>query len=49
MAKFINNNIKNTSSGHILFKLNYSYHFLISYKKDINFCSKFKSADELLA
>lgn len=48
IAKFVYNNNKNVSIGHILFKLNCDYHFQMSYKDNINFCFKFKSVDKLL-
>lgn len=32
MTKFIYNNVNNGSIGHILFELNYDYHFHISLK-----------------
>ena len=48
MAKFAYNNIKNSSTGHTFFKLNYGYYFYISYKKNINFHSKSKSVNKLL-
>ena len=41
-------NIKNACNSYILFKLNYKYHFNISYKKDINFYFLFKLIDKLL-
>ena len=43
------NNAKNASSGHTPFELNYKYHLWMSYKEDVNPCSKSKSADELSA
>ena len=36
MAEFIYKNAKNTSIGHILFKLNYSYYPKVLFKKNIN-------------
>ena len=48
MAKFAYNNAKNTSTGHTLFELNCGYHSWVSYKEDINLCSKSKSANKLL-
>ncbi len=36
------------STGHIFFEFNYAYQSHISYEKNINLCSKSKSADELL-
>ena len=47
MAKFAYNNTKNASSGHMFFKLNYGYHLQISYKNNVNPCSKSKSADKI--
>lgn len=49
IVKFAYNNIKNASIGHTFFKLNYSYHSCISFKKNSNLCSKSKSAEELFA
>ena len=49
MAKFVYNNAKNANTRHTPFELNCKYHFWVFYKKDIDPCSKFKSADELLA
>ena len=49
MAKFAYNNIKNASSSHIFFKLNYKYHPQISYKEDVDPRSKSKLENELLA
>ena len=49
MAEFAYNNTKNANTGHTRFKLNYGYHLPVFYKEDIDPCSKFKSADELLA
>ncbi len=48
MAKFAYNNTKNVSTGHTPFKLNYGYHFHVSYKENIElYYSKSKSADKL--
>ena len=49
MVEFAYNNTKNASSGYMPFKLNCGYHFRMSYKNDVNPCSKSKSADNLLA
>ena len=49
MAEFAYNNAKNASSGYIPFKLNCGYHPRMSYKEDVNFRSKSKSADNLSA
>ena len=47
MTKFAYNNAKNASTGHTPFELNCGYHPCVSYKEDIDLCSKSKSADEL--
>ncbi len=47
MAKFAYNNVINTSTGHISFKLNCDYYPLVFYEEDINFTSKSKSVEEL--
>ena len=49
MAKFVYNNAKNASTGHMPFKLNCGYHSCVSFKKDTNPCSWLKTADKLLA
>ena len=49
MVEFAYNNAKNASTGHIPFELNYSYHPQMSYKYDVNPCSKSKSTNELSA
>ena len=36
MAKFAYNNVKNASTGHTLFELNYGYLSCISLKEDTN-------------
>ena len=47
MAKFVYNNTKNASSGHMPFELNYGYHSRMSYKEDVNPRFKSKLANEL--
>ncbi len=51
MAEFAYNNINNTSTGHILFKLNCRFYFQILFKEDVNPHSRSylanKLADEL--
>ena len=47
MAEFAYNNAKNASTGFTPFKLNYGYHPRVSYKEDLNPCSKLKTAEEL--
>ena len=49
MAEFVYNNANNTNNGHMLFKLNYRYHFCVLYKEDIDSHSKSKSVDKLSA
>ena len=49
MTKLPYNNAKNVSTGYTPFKLNCSYHLRVFFKKDTNFCSKFKLIDKLLA
>ena len=49
MAKFAYNNAKNASTSHTLFELNCDYHSQMSYEDNVNFYSKSKSADKLLA
>ena len=47
MVEFAYNNAKNTSTGHISFKLNYRYHPRISDKKNPNPRLKSKTVKEL--
>ena len=47
MAEFAYNNAKNASIGHTLFELNCGYHSCVSYKKDLDTCSKLKTVEEL--
>ena len=47
IAQFIYNNTKNAGTGYTPFELNTGYHFCISYKKDIDPCSKSKPTDHL--
>ena len=49
MAEFTNNNTKNASTGHTLFKLNCGYHLRIFFEEDTNPHSWLKIADNLLA
>ena len=49
MAESAYNNAKNASSGYMLFKFNCSYHPWMLYKKDVNPCTKSKSANKLSA
>ena len=47
MAEFAYNNAKNASTGHTPFELNCGYHPRVSYKEDLDPCSKSKTAEEL--
>ena len=47
MAEFAYNNAKNASTGYIFFELNCRYHSLVSYKKDLDPCSKSRTAEKL--
>ena len=46
MAEFAYNNTKNASTNHTPFKLNCGYHPHVSYEKDLDLCSKSKTAKE---
>ena len=48
MTKFNYNNGKNVNTSYKFFELNCKYHPQISYQKDVNVCSKSKSANKLL-
>ena len=47
MAKFAYNNATNASTGHTSFKLNCGYHPRVSYKENLDPCSKLKTAEKL--
>ena len=47
IAEFAYNNAKNASTGLTPFKPNCRYHPCVSYKKDLNLCSKSRTAEEL--
>ena len=47
MVEFAYNNAKNTSTGHISFELNFSYHPRDSFEEDIDPHSKSRSANKL--
>lgn len=49
MAKFIYNDIKNTNTSYISFKLNYDYQIRILYKDNIDFRSKSNLLDKLIS
>ena len=48
MAEFAYNYAQNSSIGHTPFELNYGYNSCVFLKKDTDFCSQLKSADNLL-
>ncbi len=47
ITEFTYNNIKNSSTGHILFELNCNYYLRVSFKEDIDPRSRSCSANEL--
>ena len=47
MAEFAYTNAKNISTGHTPFELNCDYHPKVLFDKDVNFCLKSCSVDEL--
>ena len=47
IVEFADNNAKNASIGHIFFELNYGYHPKISFKEDVDPCSRFCSTNKL--
>ena len=47
MAEFAYNNAKNASIGHTSFELNGGYYPWVFYKKDLDPCSKSKTAEKL--
>ena len=47
MAEFAYNNAKNVSTDYTLFELNCGFHLKVSYKKDVDPCSRSKTADQL--
>ena len=47
IAEFAYNNTKNISTSHTPFELNCRYYFWISYKKEVDLCSKSKLAIKL--
>ena len=49
MTGFAYHNTKSVSTGYTPFELDYSYHPWMLYKEEVDLCSKFKSADKLLA
>ncbi len=48
IVKFVYNNAMNVSTSYMPFKLNYNYHFYVSYKEDVDPHSTLESAEELL-
>ena len=49
MAEFAYKNAKNASTGHTPFELNYSYHFQMLYREEVDSCSKSMSTDKISA
>ena len=47
MAEFAYNNTMNASTSHISFELNCGFHPYVSYKEDLDPCSKLKCAEKL--
>ena len=47
MVEFAYNNIKNASTNHTIFELNYGYYSWVSYKKDLDPRSQLKTAEKL--
>ena len=47
MAEFAYNNTKNASTGYTLFKLNCGYHYRVSFKENVDPCSRSRSANKL--
>ncbi len=47
MAEFAYNNTKNASIGHSPFELNCGYYSRVSFKEDVDLCSRFCSANKL--
>ena len=47
MAEFAYNNVKNVSTSHILFELNFGYHLRVFFEEDIDFYLKSRSANKL--
>lgn len=48
ITEFTNNNAKNISNGHTLFKFNRSYLPCTSYEKNVDLYFQLKSADQLV-
>ena len=47
MVEFAYNNAKNTSTSHMLFKLNCGYHSQVFYKEDLDLYLKSKTVEKL--
>ena len=47
IAELAYNNATHACTGYTLFELNCEYHLCISYKEDVNSCSRSKAADDL--
>ena len=48
MAEFVYNNAKNASTGHTLFELNCGFYPQVSFKDNVDPCSRFRSANKLV-
>ena len=48
MAEFLYNNAKNGNTGHTFLELNCGFYPIVSYEKDLDCCSKSKTADYLV-
>ena len=48
MAKFAYNNIKNANTSHTLFEFNCGYHLQVSFKDNVDLCSKSRFANKLV-
>ena len=49
LAEFAYNNAKNANTGYTPFKLNCGFQPRVSYKKNVNPCSRSKTEDQLAA
>ena len=47
MAEFVYNNVKNTSTNHILFKIYYKYYLKVYFEDETNFYSRSYFANKL--
>ncbi len=47
ITEFVYNNTKNAVTSHTLFELNYGFYPQISFKKDVDLCSRSRLANKL--